>query len=156
MTPALRRTANRAILVFINREGQSHKTLFKVQCCFTSTETVRTIRDGELGTTTSTFTQLLGSDLSEVQCCLTSTETIRTIREWDPRTAASTFTQLCFYFLFLPHPQESSLCFQLIRGTVHRTCSQSMLSEAIWTPNIASSQFNEYPELGSRSKSSPD
>ena len=33
--------------------------------------------------------------------------------------------------------------------------SQIMLSEAFLTPNIASSQFNEYPELGSRSKSSP-
>ena len=30
-----------------------------VQCCFTSTETVRTIRDGEPGTATSTTTQLL-------------------------------------------------------------------------------------------------
>ena len=28
-----------------------------------------------------------------------------------------------------------------------------MLSEAFWTPNIASSQLDEYPELGSRSKS---
>ena len=27
--------------------------------------------------------------------------------------------------------------------------SQNMLSEAFWTPNIASSQFDEYPELGS-------
>ena len=33
----------------------------RVQCCFTSTETVRTIRDGEPRTATSTFTQLLSS-----------------------------------------------------------------------------------------------
>ena len=32
--------------------------------------------------------------------------------------------------------------------------SQNMLSEAFWTLNIASSQFNEHPVLGSRSKSS--
>ena len=32
--------------------------------------------------------------------------------------------------------------------------SQNMLSEAFWTPNIALSQFDEYPELGSQSKSS--
>ena len=32
--------------------------------------------------------------------------------------------------------------------------SKNMLSEAFWTPNIASSQFDEQPELGWRSKSS--
>ena len=35
--------------------------LVEVQFCFTSTETVRTIRDGEPRTATSTFTQLLNS-----------------------------------------------------------------------------------------------
>ena len=34
----------------------------QVQCCFTSTETVRTIRDPESRTATSTFTQLFSSD----------------------------------------------------------------------------------------------
>ena len=34
-----------------------------VQCCFTSTETVRTIRDGEPRTATSIFTQLLSSEI---------------------------------------------------------------------------------------------
>ena len=33
-----------------------------VQCCFTSTETIRLIRTGRPGTATSTFTQLLNSD----------------------------------------------------------------------------------------------
>ena len=33
----------------------------RVQCCFTSTETIRTIRDGEPRTATSTFTHLLNS-----------------------------------------------------------------------------------------------
>ena len=32
-----------------------------VQCCFTPTETIRTIRDGRPSTTTSTFTQLVSS-----------------------------------------------------------------------------------------------
>ena len=36
--------------------------LLLLQCCFTSTETVRTSRDGERGSSTSTFTQLLISD----------------------------------------------------------------------------------------------
>ena len=33
----------------------------RVQCCFTSTETVVTVRDGEPRMATSTFTQLLNS-----------------------------------------------------------------------------------------------
>ena len=39
-----------------------------VQCCFTSTETVRTVRDGETRTSTSTFTQ----PLSPVSDCSSS------------------------------------------------------------------------------------
>ena len=61
----------------------------------TSTETIRTIRDGEPRTATSTFTQLLSSDmLIQVKYCSTSTETIRTIRDGEPRTPTSIFTQL--------------------------------------------------------------
>ena len=63
-----------------------------LSCCFTSTETTRTIMDGEPRTATSTVTQLLGSEI--VQCCFTSTETIRTIRDGEPWTATSTVTQL--------------------------------------------------------------
>ena len=37
----------------------------QVQRCFTSTEAVRIIMDGEPGTATSTFTQLLSSDGAE-------------------------------------------------------------------------------------------
>ena len=42
----------------------------QVQCCFTSTQTVRTILDGEEG-----------AIIYQVQCCFTSTQTIRTIRD---------------------------------------------------------------------------
>ena len=35
----------------------------RVQCCFRSTETVQTIRDGEPRMATSTFTQILSSEL---------------------------------------------------------------------------------------------
>ena len=43
---------------------RTHNTRFvAVQCCFTSTETIKTIRNGELWTATSTFTQLLSSVL---------------------------------------------------------------------------------------------
>ena len=34
----------------------------RVQCCFTTTETIRPVRDGEPRTATSTFTQLLNSE----------------------------------------------------------------------------------------------
>ena len=41
------------------RGSMGRLLLDEVQCCFTST---KTIRDGEPRTATSTFTQLLGSD----------------------------------------------------------------------------------------------
>ena len=69
------------------------KTLgVQLQCCFTSTETVRTIMDGESRTATWTFTQLLSFEA--VQCCFLSTEAVGTIRDGEPKTATSTFTQL--------------------------------------------------------------
>ena len=39
----------------------SSESIYLVQCCFTSTETMRAIRDGEPKTATSTFTQPLNS-----------------------------------------------------------------------------------------------
>ena len=44
-------------------ESEAWSVGFDSVCCFTSTETVRTIRDGEPRTATSTFTQLLRPDL---------------------------------------------------------------------------------------------
>ena len=54
-----------------------------MQCCFTSMETIRPIRDGEPRTAALTFTQLLSSDL-KVQCCFTSTETVSSVRNGSP------------------------------------------------------------------------
>ena len=60
----------------------------QVQCCLTSTETVRTIRDGEPRAATSTLTQLLSSEVRLLlQCRFTSTD-----RDGEPRTATSTFS----------------------------------------------------------------
>ena len=69
---------------------------YSVQCCFTSTEAVGIVRDGDPSTSTSTFSQLLSSEFRNinVKCCFTSTETVRTTRDGEPRTANSTFTQL--------------------------------------------------------------
>ena len=66
-------------------------------------------------------------------------------------------TVVHFYILFLPHPQVSSALSQSEAMFVGLgECSQNMLSEAFWSPNTASSQFDEYSELYSRSKSSPN
>ena len=42
-----------------NRRGSQRE---RVQCCFTSTETIKAIRDGESRSATSTFTPLLSSE----------------------------------------------------------------------------------------------
>ena len=75
-----------------------------VQCCFTSTETLRTIRDGEPRTATSTFTQLLSSDRSLAQFCFPSTEIIRLIRGLCPdfHTAPEIVLSFCFSVALRP------------------------------------------------------
>ena len=79
----------------------------KFKCCFTSTETIRTVRDGEPRTSTLTFTQLLSSELSSsVQCCFTSIVTIRTVRDEEPMVATSTFTHSCVSFNVALRPQK--------------------------------------------------
>ena len=64
-----------------------------LQCRFTSTETISTVRDGEPRMATSPFTHLLSSKtMNLVQCCFTSSETI--VKDGETMTATSTFTQL--------------------------------------------------------------
>ena len=46
---------------FNNTQQQKQNRYVQVQCCFTSTETIRTVTDQETRTATSTFTQLLSS-----------------------------------------------------------------------------------------------
>ena len=60
-----------------------------VQCCFTSTETVRNIKDGELRTSTSTFPQLLRSVLGPRSMLIYVHRDPR-----ESRTSTSTFPQL--------------------------------------------------------------
>ena len=66
-----------------------------VQCCFTSTETVRTIYyvQGAQNVHLDFHTAAELCSVSLSQRCFTSSETIRTIRDEDPRTSTSTFTQ---------------------------------------------------------------
>ena len=55
------------------------------ECCFTSTETIGLVRDGEKE---GVWRWLMA------ECCFTSTETIGLVRDGEPRTATSTFAQL--------------------------------------------------------------
>ena len=54
----------------------------------------RLIRDGEPRTATSTFTQLLSSELVFAEVLLYVHKNRRLIRDGEPRTATSTFTQV--------------------------------------------------------------
>ena len=63
--------------------------------CFTSTETIRTVRDGEPRTATSTFTLLLSSvNISSMLLYVHRDHIIKTISDGEPGTATLTFTQL--------------------------------------------------------------
>ena len=53
-------------------EAQMQVVIYITQCCFKSTETVQTIRAGEPGTSTSSFTQLLSSGLMAIYISKTS------------------------------------------------------------------------------------
>ena len=82
--------------------------LLLLQCCFTSTETVRTVTDGEPRSATSSLTQLLSSEvfvLLLLQCCFTSTETVRTVREGMP------VQDVHLFFLFHTAPELSKTLF---------------------------------------------
>ena len=79
------------------REGEGER-----ERALASTETVRTVRDGEPRTTTSSFTQLLSSEITmfefivvlcpqrqRKQCCFTSTDSGTGSPEWPPRLSHS-------------------------------------------------------------------
>ena len=102
-------------------------SLISAQCCFTSTETVRTIGNGESRTATSTFTQLLNSERSVVQCCFTSTETVRTIRDFFFYTAP----ELCDSVSFLQCCFTSTKTLRIIRNGELRMSTSSSLTQLL-------------------------
>ena len=61
--PLAQASSDQCILCLIELTFNLLLQASSVHCCFTSTETIRTIRDGEPRTATSTFTQLLSSDV---------------------------------------------------------------------------------------------
>ena len=62
---------HKPILCRLYHAADSHQSpAIQAQCCFTSTETIRTIRDGVPRMATSTFTQLLSSGPSNVEVLL--------------------------------------------------------------------------------------
>ena len=77
----------------------------------------------------------------------TSQQVISLRSEW----SIDNIIHFCFFLihmraLFVLNQSE-------VRFTELGEYSQNMLNEFVWTPNIASLQFNEYPELGSQSRS---
>ena len=54
------------------QDVQEEEEEVQVQCCLTSTETIRTIRDGDPRTATSTFTQLLSSEQGDDELSINS------------------------------------------------------------------------------------
>ena len=90
----------------------------QVQCCFTSTETARTIRDWGPRTATSTFTQLLNSDTgsSVMVSCYQSLHLSARFRvvcvtaEWNSATVDDTDNSLMLYLaLTITHAAASFL-----------------------------------------------
>ena len=69
----------------------------QVQCCFTSTDTIRTssvlLYVHRHHTYKFSVALRPQTPYVQVQCCFTSTDTIRTIRDEEPGTATSTLTQ---------------------------------------------------------------
>ena len=108
-----RKSSIRLMLLYVHRDRTNYKgreartatstftqllISFQVQCCFTSTETTRTVRDGEPRTSTSTLTQLLTFDYvtAFVLALIAFTEKTSGLLGTSglPRTATSIFSQL--------------------------------------------------------------
>ena len=76
---------HKPILCRLYHAADSHQSpAIQAQCCFTSTGTIRTIRDGVPRTATSTFTQLLSSGPSNVEVLLYVHRNRRFIRDGSP------------------------------------------------------------------------
>ena len=95
-----------------------------VRCCFTSAETIRTVRAWEPRMTTSTFTQLPTHLFS---FALRPQRPYRpTIRDGEPRMATSTFTHLPTHlFSFALRPQRLYGLLLLLRTEVPRTAAST-------------------------------
>ena len=82
--------------------------------------------------------------------------TSRQIKIFPPKQVKNLATPSSI-FIFISCSSTGELCSQPIRGNVRRIgrMFQNMLSQAFWTPNLASLQFDEYSQLDSRNKRWP-
>ena len=81
--------------------------LVPVQCCFTSTEAIRTVRDGEPRTSTSTFTQVLNSVPREIKKGVVDDHDQSHPRKKKKKIPATSFHSLCkFRRLIFPSRTE--------------------------------------------------
>ena len=123
---ALRPQRPYGLLVMSDEEPRALKRCL-LQCCFTSTETVRTIMDGEPRTTTSTFTQLLSSEGSvQMQRCFTSARTIRLGENKQQQQQQQQQKQLSFCPLLLVSHNVKYCCIALSLAG-HRLQHKNML-----------------------------
>ena len=122
-------------------EAQMQVVIYITQCCFKSTETVQTIRAGEPGTSTSSFTQLLrepGMSTSSFTQLLrepgmSTSSFIQLLRE--PGMSTSSFTQL------LREPGMSTSSFtQLLREP---GMSTSSFIQLLREPGMSTSSFTQ-------------
>ena len=81
------------------------------------------------------------------QGCASHMSTNKNIPSEASEEPSDTVIHFYFYFFFI---HKRALLSASQRQCSSVECSKNMLSEAFWTPNIASSQFDEYSQLGSR------
>ena len=83
--------------------------------------------------------------------------TSQQINKFPPKQVKNPVT-LSSIFISISSSSTGELCSQPIRCNVCRIGRMfpEHVKRSFWTPNIASSQFDEYSQLGSRSKSSPN
>ena len=98
----------------------------QIQCCFTSTETIRTIRDGEIRTATSTSTQLLSSLCFYCSVLLYVHREHTDYERRELRTATSTFTQLLSSECMVCSPFKETQITKVSCRRLYHTCGVSL------------------------------
>ena len=113
-------------------------SMFIIQCCFTSTATVQTLRDGEPRTATSTFTQLLSSEQKQSHSdyvsphCLTRKKTGLGYNhlKWSQNQVFIFFLRKEIPLLYICDASHRKLCFKV---ETSRSNVQPKVSQRAWS-----------------------
>ena len=98
----------------------------QIQCCFTSTENIRTIRDREIRTATSTFTLLLSSECFYCSMFLYVQRDHTDSESRELRTTTSTFTQLLTSDCIVCSPFTETQITKVSCRRLYHTCGVSL------------------------------